>query len=196
MVHDTMSVTSGEPEGTVTSMASVGRNDAEHEGDEMVDGRFEKRDAKDSHLQLHSPDFNSDLPTSKDTLNIPKDSADNYLGTKTGRSLFVADSGETSSCGSFPESSNGVIMYDRNYSLSPPPPSKGESLEFLNPSYAHTNLFGSPTQLTDVSLNSTPSPDIKNNENREEISPSDKLSASPTVIISEDVTKPVENGNS
>lgn len=172
-MRDTVSVTSGDPEGTINSLVFASRNHIEQE--ETVDGIPGKRTGED---------FSTDSASN---------SAHNCLGTKAGKTAFVADSGETSSCGSFPEITNGVIMYDRNYSLSPPPISKGDNLQFLNPNYGSGNVSESPVN---ASLENSPTADVQIVGNVDQVSAAEKPCDSPPVVVSDDYSTPLKTGAS
>ena len=215
-VRDTMSVTSGDPEGTTSSLASGGRNHSMMIKDPSVDPILGSvtSDEPDSSTALHSNNSavqpksismfkgSAENVTECDEILVPQGNTDHSFlgGLKPPGS--VPDSADNSSCGSFPENGNGVIMYDRNYSLSPPPPCKEASvdskvsLDFLNPNFSVPKTSDSPNSLTDDSFVSSLSPDSKTDgTNGDGISP-DANCDRKLVMETEPVPKPVENESS
>lgn len=166
-IKDSMSVVSGDPEGTVSSPPSRGKISAINQGEAALDRVLSNgvpEDNGSSFGHVHSPVPLGDSPVSKE--NIPGDggehsrtSGKNFLGLQPAQ-VFGADSADTSSNGSFQEISNGAISYDRDFSLSPSPGKTENNLAFLNPVFP-VPQSGSPTSLTDDSSVNSPSVELK-----------------------------------
>lgn len=202
-LRDTLSVTSGDPEGTISSLASGGKLVLLQAGEDALDKVLSNGgDVDNGHgtpVRVFSPVPYADMVVSHD--NIPKnseskerkvDSENGLLNLKT--AAFTADSAENSSCGSFQDTSvsNGIINFDRNFSMSPPM-KDANNLEFLNPGFQVSKNSSSPSSLTGDSPGNSNMSELGQENTGEVVTTSDKVCDTSIAVMD---SQHIGNGNS
>lgn len=136
---DNISLPSTEKE-TVSSLASGGKNNAPHPEELALERALLENSKDHPRDQVSKNKENIPVPLQEihatptenghdDDEELFQSAADGFFKLKTTK--FNTDSGNNSSCGSFSEQPNGLIIYDRNFSLSPSPGS-GDNSMFVN----------------------------------------------------------------
>lgn len=148
---DNLSIPSNDKTETFSSLASGGKNSAKHPEEVELERALMNEKPGNKHSE-NKEIIPVPMTNISDGEEMFQPSEDNFFKLKM--TAFNNDSANNSSCGSFTDHANGMISYERNFSLSPSPGSGENNISTEN------NLSGENDILV-VNHSSSHEPDSK-----------------------------------